>query len=66
MRVIQGRGVRVLRERSHSDTGETRACREKKTRAIRRRLTPEQANKMTKKMATKAKHFPIRKFAVKA
>merc|ERR1711966_532385 len=40
--------------------------REKKTRAIRRRLTPEQASKMTKKMATKAKHFPVRKFAVKA
>eukprot|EP00293_Proteomonas_sulcata_P021345 CAMPEP_0184292778 /NCGR_PEP_ID=MMETSP1049-20130417/4478_1 /TAXON_ID=77928 /ORGANISM="Proteomonas sulcata, Strain CCMP704" /LENGTH=124 /DNA_ID=CAMNT_0026600665 /DNA_START=27 /DNA_END=401 /DNA_ORIENTATION=- len=40
--------------------------REKKTRAIRRRLTPEQATKQTKKSITKAKHFPKRKYAVKA
>jgi len=41
-------------------------CREKKTRAIRRRLTKEQASKMTLKAKNKAKHFPKRKYAVKA
>ena len=40
--------------------------REKKTRAIRRRLTPEQANKKTAKATKRAAYFPQRVFAVKA
>jgi len=40
--------------------------RGKKTRALRRKLSPEQAAKKTVKATKKAKHFPIRKFAVKA
>uniref|UniRef100_A0A7S0M8E0 Ribosomal protein L35 n=1 Tax=Cryptomonas curvata TaxID=233186 RepID=A0A7S0M8E0_9CRYP len=40
--------------------------RTKKTRALRRKLTTAQATKLTKKAQTKAKHFPKRKYAVKA
>jgi len=40
--------------------------RAKKTRALRRKLTPEEAGKKTKKMMNKARHFPQRKYAVKA
>jgi hypothetical protein len=40
--------------------------RGKKTRALRRKLTPEQATKLTVKGKKKATHFPARKFAVKA
>eukprot|EP00798_Chlamydomonas_sp_ICE-L_P005402 gene5402-5626_t len=38
----------------------------KKTRAIRRRLTKEQANKKTEKAQKKKDAFPMRKFAIKA
>ena len=40
--------------------------REKKTRAIRRRLTPEQAAKKTEKQTKKDNYFPKRVYAVKA
>ena len=40
--------------------------RVKKTRAIRRRLTDEQASKRTLKQIKKAQNFPMRKYAVKA
>ena len=40
--------------------------RKKQTRAIRRRLTPEQAAKLTSKAQKTATNFPMRKFAVKA
>jgi large subunit ribosomal protein L35e len=40
--------------------------REKKTRAIRRRLTSEQLTKKTVKQTKKDNYFPQRKFAVKA
>ena len=40
--------------------------RPKKTRAIRRRLTQAQATKKTERQAKKDKHFPARRFAVKA
>jgi large subunit ribosomal protein L35e len=40
--------------------------RVKKTRAIRRRLTKEQAKKKTEKQAKKIAAFPVRKFALKA
>jgi large subunit ribosomal protein L35e len=40
--------------------------REKKTRAIRRRLTKEQASKKTVKAAKKASYFPKRVYAIKA
>ena len=40
--------------------------REEKTRAIRRRLSKEQASKLTVKAAKKAANFPQRYFAVKA
>lgn len=38
----------------------------KKTRAMRRALTAEQANAKTVKQAKKEKAFPVRRFAVKA
>lgn len=40
--------------------------REKKTRAIRRRLSPEQANKKTARKLRQLKAYPARVFAVKA
>lgn len=40
--------------------------RNKKTRAIRRRMTKDQINKKTVKQSKRAKAFPMRKFAVKA
>eukprot|EP00285_Hemiselmis_virescens_P013160 CAMPEP_0173377572 /NCGR_PEP_ID=MMETSP1356-20130122/822_1 /TAXON_ID=77927 ORGANISM="Hemiselmis virescens, Strain PCC157" /NCGR_SAMPLE_ID=MMETSP1356 /ASSEMBLY_ACC=CAM_ASM_000847 /LENGTH=123 /DNA_ID=CAMNT_0014330369 /DNA_START=34 /DNA_END=405 /DNA_ORIENTATION=- len=40
--------------------------REKKTRAIRRRLSVADATKITLKQKLKATHFPMRKYAVKA
>ena len=40
--------------------------RPKKTRAIRKKLTKAQASKMTVKAAKKAKHFPLRKYAIRA
>ncbi|KAI9700193.1 MAG: 60S ribosomal protein L35 [Bogoriella megaspora] len=40
--------------------------RPKQTRAIRRRLTKEEASKVTEKTRKKLIHFPQRKFAVKA
>ena len=40
--------------------------RAKKTRSLRRKLTPEQAGKLTLKAKKKATHFPLRKYAVKA
>ena len=40
--------------------------RVKKTRAIRRRLTPDQAAQETKKAMKARTNFPMRKYAVKA
>lgn len=40
--------------------------REKKTRAIRRRLTAKQTSLKTVKAAKKAANFPVRKFALRA
>jgi large subunit ribosomal protein L35e len=40
--------------------------RQKKTRAIRRRLTKEELSKKTLKQKKKEIHFPARKYAVKA
>ncbi|EJK70954.1 hypothetical protein THAOC_07647 [Thalassiosira oceanica] len=40
--------------------------RMKKTRAMRRALTKEQKSKKTRKQANKDRHFPMRKYAVKA
>ena len=40
--------------------------RAKKTRAIRRQLTPAQAGKLTVKAAKKARNFPLRQFAIEA
>jgi len=40
--------------------------REKKTRAIRRQMTPAQLAKTTVKAAKKARNFPMRQFAVEA
>lgn len=39
--------------------------RPKQTRAIRRRLTPEEAKLVTEKQKKKQRHFPQRTFAVK-
>ena len=43
-----------------------RDLRAKKTRAMRRALTPEQKSKMTTRATKKANYFPQRRFAVKA
>ena len=40
--------------------------RGKKTRALRRKLSPSDAAKLTVNGKKRATHFPIRKFAVKA
>jgi len=40
--------------------------RAKRTRAIRRRLTPHEKSQKTLKQRKKEIHFPIRKYAVKA
>ena len=40
--------------------------RAKKTRAIRRQLTPAQAGKLTVKAAKKARNVPLRQFAIEA
>lgn len=40
--------------------------RAKKTRAIRRRLTADEAGKKTLKQIKKETHFPQRKYAIKA
>eukprot|EP00286_Rhodomonas_abbreviata_P028199 CAMPEP_0181313696 /NCGR_PEP_ID=MMETSP1101-20121128/14390_1 /TAXON_ID=46948 /ORGANISM="Rhodomonas abbreviata, Strain Caron Lab Isolate" /LENGTH=123 /DNA_ID=CAMNT_0023420675 /DNA_START=17 /DNA_END=388 /DNA_ORIENTATION=+ len=40
--------------------------RSKKTRALRRKLTFKQSEKLTTKAKKKAAHFPARKYAVKA
>merc|ERR1711977_582113 len=40
--------------------------RPKKTRAIRRQLTKQQANKKTLRQQKRQTHFPMRKYAVKA
>ncbi|KAM3418826.1 hypothetical protein BST61_g4790 [Cercospora zeina] len=40
--------------------------RSKQTRAIRRRLSPEDAKRVTEKQKKKQRHFPQRQFAVKA
>ena len=74
--VVRKSIARVLTVRSQKTKAELRkkyagageklpkSLREKKTRAIRRRLTPEQANKKTVKATTRANNFPLRKFAV--
>lgn len=40
--------------------------REKKTRAIRRRLSKEESSKMTVKMTKKTINFPMRRYAIKS
>jgi large subunit ribosomal protein L35e len=55
-----------LREKYAGEKSIPRDLRQKKTRAIRQRLTTEQKNKKTAKAAKKAANFPQRKFAVKA
>merc|ERR1711990_265321 len=40
--------------------------RAKKTRAIRRRLTPHEATRLTVRAQKKLKHFPQRKYAIRA
>ena len=40
--------------------------RAKKTRALRRKLSPEHAGIKTARQLKKEKHFPKRKYAVKA
>lgn len=39
--------------------------RAKQTRAMRRRLTPKEASRVTEKQRKKQMHFPQRKYAVK-
>lgn len=40
--------------------------RSKKTRAIRRRMTKHEATRKTEREVKRARHFPQRKYAVKA
>lgn len=39
--------------------------RPKQTRAIRRRLSPEEAKIVTEKQKKRQRHFPLRNYAVK-
>jgi large subunit ribosomal protein L35e len=55
-----------LREKFAGQTFVPVALREKKTRAIRRRLTAEQVAKKTVKQTKKDAYFPKRVFALKA
>jgi large subunit ribosomal protein L35e len=51
---------------AESGMGMPKTFREKKTRAIRRKLTKEQANKLTTTAKKAADNFPARKFAVRS
>lgn len=53
-----------VKEENTSST--PKALRAKKTRAIRRALTPEERGKKTLKQIKKVKNFPVRKFALRA
>jgi large subunit ribosomal protein L35e len=55
-----------LREKYAGERFVPRDLRAKTTRAIRRRLTPEQQNKKTTREIKRDSNFPKRKFAVKA
>ncbi|CAE7785894.1 Rpl35, partial [Symbiodinium microadriaticum] len=55
-----------LREKYEGERFVPLDLRKKQTRAIRQRLTKEQAAKKTVRQAKKDSYFPMRKFAVKA
>eukprot|EP00960_Hanusia_phi_P025613 745764-Hanusia_phi.AAC.4 len=56
----------AIRDKSAGEIYKPLDIRPKMTRALRRKLTPEQASKKTLKAIKKAKYFPQRKYAVKA
>jgi len=55
-----------LREKYQDETFVPAELRKKQTRAIRRRLTPEQARLKTSRQTKREANFPQRKYAVKA
>lgn len=66
MTVINQNQRAVLKEHYAEKKHVPLDLRSKKTRAIRRRLTKNQAQAKTLKQTKKEKAFPARKFAVKA
>ncbi|EKX52404.1 large subunit ribosomal protein L35e_1, cytoplasmic [Guillardia theta CCMP2712] len=56
----------AIRDKSADEIYKPLDIRAKLTRALRRKLSPEQASKQTLKAIKKAKYFPQRKYAVKA
>jgi len=56
----------ALRQLTKNNTHKPLELRAKKTRAIRRRLSPSEAAIKTEKQKKKESYFPQRKFAVKA
>lgn len=55
-----------LRAKAEKDGFVPKELRQKKTRAIRRRLTKEQSAKKTVKATKKVQNFPMRKYALSA
>lgn len=66
--VVNQKTKAALREKFSGEKGSKLPVdlREKKTRAIRRRLTPEQASKKTAKQTKKDNYYPKRTYAIRA
>ena len=64
--VITEKSRAAVREEYKGKNKLPKQLRAKKTRSLRRRLSPAQAKKMTAKAEKKAANFPLRKFALRA
>jgi large subunit ribosomal protein L35e len=64
---VMNQGTKEALRKHYNDKGGKLPLdlREKKTRAIRRRLTPEQVAKKTVKATKKAQNFPKRTYAIR-
>ena len=64
--VYNAKSRESVRELCKGKKYQPKEIRAKKTRAMRRALSDSEKKKVTVKSAKKAKHFPVRKFAIKA
>lgn len=64
--VINQKARESFAKQMQGEAHKPKQLRAKKTRAIRRRLTPEQAGKKTLKEKKRADNFPVLKYAIKA
>ena len=64
--VLNQKAKADMRKQAESLRYKPKLLREKKTRAMRRALTPAQAGKKTAAAKAKASNFPVRKFALRA